>query len=430
MSKTYLSFNLVHNTAQHPFDRALQCDVAKGFCTSDKSVYLYTPFTPHCFGAFNAVKRNTTITSHSFSDRRFFQAPEIDLAFSSLVQCPPQVQTCYEPRYKLVRCTTTRFVIASHDDGANSLNTGRSTTARNVSSNTDPHVLRVAQAISSLGLSLDLEIQTLEATVLRLQCRNTRVMLTNLRATQFINPSAALSVVLNRQAFATMGTTTLNELACLPVKGVLRPSLWVGRRLASRPIIEIEYQNHTRVAQLTMGGYVRWGLREFMPRNEGFLVFQIDGRNFVFKNGTLVERGLPVLTEVGLPSTQFSLPSVVPDPSHLADSLDDSQSLPVGLDYLHSALNALVELNHAQLTTLGIDGDQLSSFQDHPTSEQQQKSLLSAIADIVKPTTPLWLRALRYTAYAWGVITTLVMIATLVFISLNCCGGSKPTQQG
>ena len=410
VSKTALSFDLLHSQAQHPFDKILTCEPSKGICLSRTAVYLFTPFTRECFGAFHPIKKNTTILSQSFSDQHLFQAPEIDLAFSSLVKCPPHVDVCYKPRYRSVRCTTTHFVIASISDNAILLNLNKFSSTHNTSSNNNQRDLQVAQAIASLGHALDFEIRSLREAQLRLQCRNTRVMLTNLRAAQHINPSAALSIVLNRQAFATIGSSTLNELACVPVRGVLKPSLWVGRRLASRPIIEIEFRNVTRVAQLTIGGYLRWDLRDFMPRSEGFMVFHIDGRDFVFKNGTLIEEGLPNIITIGLPTSSLTLPVVVADPSHLADSLEENQPPPLGLDYLHSALSALVELNHVQLTSMGIDGDDLASFQERPVTEQEQYSLMSTISETLNPAQPMWLKIVRLVAYSWGVLSTIILI--------------------
>lgn len=427
MSKTQLSFDILHSQAQHPFDSRLTCEPSKGYCQSRTAAYIFTPFQKECFGAYHPVKKNTTILSHSFSDRHLFQAPEIDLAFSSLVTCPPHVEICYKSHYRSVRCTTTHFIIASTNDNAILLNLEKFSTFHNASTNDDPQALQIAQAISSLGNSLDFEIRTLREAQLRLQCRNTRVMLTNLRAAQFINPSAALSVVLNRQAFATIGSSTLNQLACVPVRGVLKPSLWVGRRLAARPIIEIEYQNKTRVAQLTTGGYLRWDLRDFMPKNEGFLVFKIDNRDFVFKNGTLIEEGLPNIIDIGLPTSDLSLPVVVADPSHLADSLEDKQPPPLGLDYLHSALSALVELNHVQLTSMGINAKELANFQDRPITEQQQHFLLSTISDVFNRVEPMWLRALRMLAYAWGVISTIILIIIVGSTIRNCGKGAPST---
>ena len=300
------------------------------------------------------------------------------------------------------------------------LNWSKFSKASNASTNNDPYTLQIAQAIASLGMSLDFEIQALKEAQIRLQCRNTRVMLTNLQSSQYINPSAALSAVLNRRAYATMSSSLLNELACVPVRGVLKPSLWVGKRLAARPIFEIEFQNRTRLAQMTLGGYLRWGLSSFMPRNEGFLVFRIDKREFRFRNGSLIEEGFPRVIEIGLPSASFTLPVVVPDPSHLADNLEDHQPPPIGLDYLHSSLSALIQLTHTQLTSMGVDEEELATFQDSPITEDLQHSLLSTISEKFSFNQPGWLRALKYTSYAWGIISTLLFLV-ICFSTFRSC---------
>lgn len=358
MSDTTITFNMKTGDAAHPFDHLLVCEPSKGVCTSKKNTYIFKPFQPHCYGTQDDLKKNTTILAHSYKNTYLYQAPGLDLAFSSLIKCPQSVEACYSNRYKHVYCTTTHYTIVTNEEITNVVNDRKFGNQQNFSTNNDPRALLISQAISSLGTSMNYEIQTLKEELILLQCRNVRVMLTNLRATQYVNPSAALSVALNRQAFATMGSESLQEIACTPVRSILRPSLWVGNRLAARPIFEIEYRNKTRVAQLTNGGYLRWGLREFMPKHAGYMVFQIQKKTFVFLNGTLIEDGLPTIVEVGLPTSDISLPQINTDQTILANTLG-TYPPPIGLDYLHSTLSALLEINRAQLTSLGINEDEL-----------------------------------------------------------------------
>ena len=114
----------------------------------------------------------------------------------------------------------------------------------------------MSQSMISLSLNMENTFRTLRDEMLRLHCQNARVQITNLRATQYVNPSAALSVILNKPAYATMGSSTLQEITCVKVSATLKPSLWVGDRLASRPIFHVEFQDSTRQAQLTRGGHL------------------------------------------------------------------------------------------------------------------------------------------------------------------------------
>ena len=44
MSKTVLTFNILHSQAQHPFDKQLVCNTDEGFCTSKTGVYIFESF--------------------------------------------------------------------------------------------------------------------------------------------------------------------------------------------------------------------------------------------------------------------------------------------------------------------------------------------------------------------------------------------------
>ena len=413
LSETAISFNTITGAAIHPWDNLLSCKPEKGYCLSREALYMFEPFELTCFGTQKSLAKNTTILSHSFEKHHFFQAPDIDLAFRNLMECPPRIEQCYKNKYKNVRCTQTHYVIASSDDRAVLMNMQKFSNKAKTARSYDRKTLAVSQSLTSLALELDHEVRILREEQYRLQCKNTKAILTNLKSTQYVQPSAALSLVLNREAYATMGTETIQELACVKVDAILLPSLWVGNRLASRPIFELSYQNSTRTAQFTSGKYLRWGLRNFLPRNTGFMVFKIRDRTFIFKNGSLLESNLPRIIELGLPKTELSLPLPVQDPAYLVYLLDDETPV-FGMDYIHSALSALSEVTKVQMVSLGISEEELSMFHNNPTSQRQQESLLSTIANTVNPKKPTWLTTLQFLSYGWGILSSIGLVIAII----------------
>ena len=262
----------------------------------------------------------------------------------------------------------------------------------------DPFKLAVAQSLSSLAIELNDEISSLQSQQIRLSCLNTRVQLTNLRATQFIEPSAVLSTVLNRPAFATIGTSTLQELSCVNVSGTLSNSLRVGKRFAARPIMHIEFNNVTTVAQWTRGKYLRYGIKDFMPVNGATAIFQIQNRPFVFRNGLLVEENVPVIQTVGLNQKTTPIPHTSVDPTVLVERFSTSPS-PIGLDYLQQTLETLALLNSAQLSAHGIDEEDLANFANNPFDSLAHSTFLQSITDkiIAAPT-------LLHNLYHWSTV--------------------------
>ena len=411
LTTTLISFDLTTGMAQHPFDSLLTCEPERGYCSSSTSMYTFAPLSLSCLETQKPLASNTTIFLHEFRDHHLFQTPKIDLAFTSLIQCPERVRRCYL-QYKTVRCTTTHFVVASTDDDAIKLNLTPFSNSLKTTRTRDRSALILAQTISGLAVNLDYEIALLREEQLRLQCRNTRIMLTNLRATQLVNPSAVLSTILNRPAYATMGSSTLQEISCMSVSAILKPSLWVGNRLASRPIFLVNYANTTREAQWTTGEYLRWDLRDFMPQHPGFMIFRIQDRDFVFLNGTLKERHLPKIETLSLPNSDIQLPATASDPAFLAQFFHDTAP-PFGLDYLHQALNALASINTAQLTSQGIDENELLTFQNTPVTHDQQTTVLSQIGGLFGRNEPIWTLVFRWLSYFWANLATLLALVTI-----------------
>ena len=411
LTDTLISFDLTTGAAQHPFDPRLNCEPERGYCYSSTSMYTFTPLSLSCLETQKPLVTNTTIFLHEFRDRHLFQTPKIDLAFTSLIQCPEHVRKCYS-HYRTVRCTTTHFVVASVDDNAVKLNLTPFSKSLKTARTRDRSALVLAQTISGLAGNLDYEIALLREEQLRLQCRNTRIMLTNLRATQLVNPSAVLTTILNRPAYATMGSSTLQEISCMRVSAVLKPSLWVGNRLASRPIFLVEYANTTREAQWTTGEYLRWDLRDFMPKHPGFMIFRIQNRNFVFLNGTLKERHLPKIETLSLPNSNVEIPRADPDPAFLAQFFHDTAP-PLGLDYLHQALNALASINTAQLISQGADEEELLTFQNTPVTHDQQTTVLSRIGGLFGQSESIWTTVPRWLSYFWATLATLLTLTTV-----------------
>ena len=417
LTKTYISFNAINGNAIHPWDHLIKCHTLDGYCIGREAVYIFPKFSTKCLGTNKKVATNTTIIHHNTQANEFFQAPDVDLAFRSLMKCPKRVEECYADRLKHVRCTLTHYVVASSDDNAVPLNTKQFSEKISQPRSSDHQTLAISQSLTSISLLLDHEIRQLRDEQIRLQCKNSRVMLTNLKSTQYVQPSAALSILLNREAFATMGAEVLQEIACVRVRATMLPTLWVGGRMASRPILELRYQNRTRTAQYTTGGYIRWGLRNFMPPNSGFMIYKIQHRNFVFKNGSLLDDGLPKIIELGLPTAELELPQQPRDPAYLVNLLEDEPPI-FGLEALHSSLAALRETSKESFKTFGLKEDQIDDFHNRASSQVQQESFLASIAQVIRPIEPWWRQVFRYAGYVWSAISTIIL-CVIIFNSIK-----------
>ena len=256
--------------------------------------------------------------------------------------------------------------------------------------------------------------------MLRLHCQNARVQLTNLLSTQYINPSAALSVILNKPAYATMGSNTLQEIACVKVSATLNPSLWVGDSLAANPIFYVDYHNSTREAQLTRGGCLRWKLRDFMHRSSGFIIFTIDNRNFAFLNGSLQERNIPSVINVGLPDEDTPNPDIEPDPEIIARMFDAIPS-PLGLDYLERQLTAIQAITSTHLSAHGVDREAVLRFTDDPVTPVETSDFLNTLRDVFTTPFPLLHNVFKWATVFWVSVATLgSLYLTLTTIIRNC----------
>ena len=238
-------------------------------------------------------------------------------------------------------------------------------------------------------------------------------MLTNLRASQYVNPSAALSAVLNQEAFATMGPSTLQQIACIRTEAILVPSLWVGSRLASRPVFRIEYENETREAQLTSGGYLRLGLKDFMPRHESYLIFEFSNHTLVYLNGTLLDKRIPQVHTLGLPKAQMKVVHYRPDPILLAKSFRN-MAPPHGLDYLHSAVEALASMNEAQLSAQGIPAENVRRFTTKATTSSQNSYFLNDLYQAFVPgflsSFPIFFKCYQWASLTYTTVTTALVV--------------------
>ena len=418
LTNTTLSFNTVTGVAQHAFDPLLRCNPLKGRCESSQYIYIFRPFDPKCEATAKPLLPNATVFRHNFGSRNVFQIPRLDLAFSSLHPCPNHINSCYK-QYPALRCTKTNFVIGLNNATDPSLlqsgkppnpgKEGQHTQFANV----------MSQSMISLSLNMENTFRTLRDEMLRLHCQNARVQITNLRATQYVNPSAALSVILNKPAYATMGSSTLQEITCVKVSATLKPSLWVGDRLASRPIFHVEFHNSTREAQLTRGGYLRWKLRDFMPRNSGFTIFTIKGKNFAFLNGSLQDKHTPNVITLGLPSNDMPRPDDEPDSEILARMFDAIPS--IGLDYLHQTVEAIHTITSTHLAANGINRDALIKFADSPITPIENQNFLTTLRETFSTPYPLVHTIFKWATAFWVSAATLGSIYLIIAISSRNC---------
>ena len=416
---TALTFNTVTGKAQHAFDPLLKCSTKKGYCESDQYIYIFTPFDLKCAFAKEPLWANATVFRHDIDQRKMYQIPRLDLAFSSLYPCPNHVSKCYQ-QYPALRCTATNFIIALHNATEPPPSHQPTLQPPTKQSHHSAFANVMAQSVTSLSLNHNRDIHNLKEEMLRLHCQNARVQLTNLRSTQIINPSAALSVILNKPAYATMGSNTLQEIACVKVSATLKPSLWVGDRLASNPIFYVDYHNTTREAQLTRGGYLRWKLRDFMPRNSGFIIFTIGKRNFAFLNGSLQERNIPSVINLGLPDEDIPKPDIEPDPEIIARMFDAIPS-PLGLDYIEQQLSAIHAITSTHLSARGIDREAVLRFTDDPVTPVETSDFLNTLHDVFTTPFPLLHNVFKWATFFWVSVATLgSLYLTLTTIIRNC----------
>ena len=422
LTNTTLSFNAVTGTAQHAFDPVLRCKPLKGHCVSDQYIYTFRPFNPKCAATAKPLLPNATVFKHNLGDRNVFQIPRLDIAFSSLYPCPNRISSCYK-QYPALLCSKTNFVVALNANNTSFPQPQKSTNLGEENRHTQ-FANVMSQTVTSLALNMEHTFRTLQDQMLKLNCRNARVQLTNLRATQYVNPSAALSVILNKPAYATMGPSTLQEIACVKVSATLKPSLWVGDRLASRPIFHVEFHNTTREAQLTRGGYLRWKLRDFMPRNPGFTIFTIKGKTFPFLNGSLQDKHTPNVLTLGLPSKD--LPPLVdePDSEILAQMFDSIPS--IGLDYLHQTVEAIQAITSTHLAANGINREALLRFTDSPITPLENKNFLASLHETFFTPYPLVQTLFKWATAFWVSTATLGALFLIVAtINRNCMRACK-----
>ena len=408
--ETSITFNSITLTGQHLLEPQLLCHTTEGYCTSNSAIYIFKPFTLECLVRSDPVVQNATILVHQLPQSMLFQVPGADLAFSSVFQCPSRIESCFLD-YLSVQCTSTNFVIASRSNESNSLDMHKIPTTDLLDDSSylhDAWSLVLAQAFESLSLNVEQELNDLRREFLKLQCINARLQITNLRATQFINPSEALSALLNREAFATMGSLTLQEISCVRVTATLRPSLWIDNRLASRPLFTVYYGNRTRTAQWTHGNYLRWDLRDFTSAHEGHMLFTINNRIFTFLNGTLQDSSTPNLEILGYPSRKIKVSHHNLDARVLAETFHTASSS-LDFEFLHQSLQALSTLQHTQLTAHGFNAQEVNRFIAHPVTEKQQHSLLNSVTKFFSPLFPSLLPVFRIFTSFWVIVATALL---------------------
>ena len=68
----------------------------------------------------------------------------------------------------------------------------------------------------------------------------------------------------------------------------MHESLKVRDRIASRPIFTVFFNGTEQIAQLTIDGYLRFGLNDFLSQAEkSVVVFEIKKKSYIFREGYL-----------------------------------------------------------------------------------------------------------------------------------------------
>ena len=387
LTETDLVFHTTSGTAQHAIDLITKCVPQEGFCLSKKFIYIFQPLNLTCLGTHIPLKMNTSVLFHDGPVSDFFQIPAVDLAFSDLVPCPQFVRHCY-PEYKTHRCTFSNFVIASNDAISDLLNNHTILKQPEKRTNINGLTLSLAETLSSMALELDEEVESLRAETIRVSCLSSRIQLINLAATQLVTPSAVLSSLIHRKAFATMGTSTLQEIPCSNTTATLHPSLWIGGRFSARPILTVRFNNQSEIAQWTREGYLKHGIYSFMPPHPGHTIFDINGRTFIFLNGTLLNHGGPLIHRIGLHNELKELTHYRPEPSVFVDQISFAPS-PYGFEYLQRAFDALSTLTQAQLSAFGITNQQYNDFTTKPIYTSSFPKILDFIRQKMNPASSL-----------------------------------------
>ena len=416
LTETTLAFNTHSGLAQHVVETIQSCATHEGWCRSERSLYDFPPFNLTCTTIRSAIKQNTTIIHHTSASSSFFQIPDVDIAFSDLVECPESIKRCFSD-YRFVKCTLALYIVASNDASAEST-AGHILYNQTTSFTTnDVFKLTLAQSLSSLAINLDYEIDMLRSEMIRFACLSTRIQLINLRAAQYLTPSAVLSTLLRRQAYATIGVSTLQEISCTNVSAVLHPTLWVGERFSARPILSIYFNNKTELAQWTREGYLRHGLKEFTTPQRGLTIFQINGETIIFRNGSIEKNNFPLIQAIGIDNSFADIPQERPDPSLFLERITFTPS-PLSLEYLQQSFQSLFELNSAQLSAYGIKDQQIHAFTHKPSFSTTTPQILELISDKINPT-----QSIVTTVYSWAskvwttAATALLCYAMIAFIN-------------
>ena len=433
LTKTSLSFSIFSKGAYHAYAGHLVCDTDMGFCKGTERVFLFTPFNSQCYYTTVPLKRGAKLVSYSAPDWQLYQVASLNLATSELTQCPTLIAQCFRG-YKSVLCTPTNYIIATNASGLltpqnASISTSLKTSQASVEKLITGQTSVITQALVSSALIMDREISTLRDQINLQTCLGARISITNLKASQYINPSATLSILLNRPVFATMGPSTLQELMCVTAKATLVPSLWVGTRLASRPIFRIVIDGQSLESQYTIEGYLRRGIMEFMPHHHGYLIFQVQNHTLVFLNGTLVHKHIPLVRSLSLPGSTLKAEHFKPDPILMAQTFD-RMAPPLSLTNLQSTVEALASINEVRLTVNGIQPANIRSFTSHAMSSGENSNFISTLQATLKPSflnsTP-WL----FTYYQWASLILTLLFSVLLgwafvaFASRTCIGYHK-----
>ena len=384
VSKTVLSFNLASKEGLHAFDSHLTCDAQAGTCQGSKTTYIFDRFDPTCHHTRKSLAQSTTVNQYAFDQGETLQIPALNLAFTSLTECPEHWRKCF-PQYSTLGCTRTNYVLGIHNSSSSFPTEPDSDLPTRRRSHMHGIAPVITQAFVSAAIETNDQLYSLRNQILTLECESARLHLASLRAAQHIQPSSTLSTILNRKVFAAMGNDALQELACHQTTATLMPSLWVGDRLAARPIFRLHFNGEVQQAQWTSENYLRIGLMEFTSPTTSYQIFRIENITIVFQNGTLVQDHIPQVRQLGLRKSSIHNERTVPDPYILAREFKAVAS-PQGLNSLHSTVEALVAINAVQLAAHGIDPITFRSFSHSPLSAEEGNKFMTSVGEALSPT--------------------------------------------
>ena len=342
--------------------------------------------------------KNASMEIYPLEGGNLYKIQKAQIVTTRLIECDEVVTTCLSKELKMIVCTPTGYIIHIKENVP--------VNAENIKTLKLPTEIRILEAaVASTALASKLQFSLIKKDIKQLLCNNNRATLVALQAAQKSTPSAVLSLLLGRKAFASYRNGVLQELECQNVTAILQPNLTLNNKISKRLLFNVHLGTSTIQAQWTTEGFLTQQLKTTI-RNSTKRTFVFFDSLLYFINNTL-SKAAPSLRKISLnQDVSFSATNIEFDELETIQELHDA----VEHEETHNdqALRNLIDLTTEKFRREGVEIGEYIKYghlNDH-----------GSFAEIFQPKGFVWsviIEILDYVSRCWSIILSSLITITL-----------------